>query len=455
MKKETIEKSKKDAEKDFNYLINETGEYRDTWRIFRIMAEFIEGYQFLSSLDKEVTILGSARLAEDHKYAKKATDLGFLLAKKGYTTITGGGPGIMQAANKGAFEAGGQSIGLNIQLPFEQRINPYVTKSTAFYYFFTRKVMLTSPAHALVFFPGGFGTMDEFFEVVDHIELGKMCGVPVILFGSDFWKPLVEFLKKDCCKVGSIHVEKVSEWLIVDSEEEVLEVIENFDRSNYDKCELAPMNFHKNTKDIDWRIFRIMAELVEGFELLTGLVEGVTVLGTKSMEDGNPYYDAAYTLGRELGNHGYAVVTGGASGIAEAANKGAMEVGAESYGIGMEVFGKSRMNQYVTKSISFRYPFTRKLIVTAPSKAFVFFPGGLGTMHQFFEVLTLIQTGKMQQIPIILFDSSFWGDLDNYISETLAKNFKTISKKDCEYYTIVDDIGVAMDIIKKFRGKED
>jgi uncharacterized protein (TIGR00730 family) len=123
----------------------------------------VEGYQFLSGLKKEVTILGSARLPANNKYYKIAQELGNLLGKNGFTTITGGGPGIMEAANRGAFEAGGESVGLNIQLPFEQRINPYVKKSIAFYYFFSRKVMLTSPANAFVFFPGGFGTLDEFF----------------------------------------------------------------------------------------------------------------------------------------------------------------------------------------------------------------------------------------------------------------------------------------------------
>ena len=147
MREEQIKKAQQQAEKDFAYKMHTKGDYRDTWRIFRIMAEFVEGYQFLSDLEREVTILGSARLPEDNKYCKIATEFGGLLAKNGFTTLTGGGPGIMESTNKGAFEAGGESVGLNIQLPFEQRINPYVKKSIAFYYFFTRKVMLTSPAN--------------------------------------------------------------------------------------------------------------------------------------------------------------------------------------------------------------------------------------------------------------------------------------------------------------------
>src|SRR3989338_2150312 len=153
--------------------------YRDSWRIFRIITEMVEGYQFLSDLKNEVVILGSARIPPNDKYYKIAVELGRLLGKHGFATITGGGPGIMEAANKGAFEVGGESVGLNIQLPFEQRINPYVKKATAFYYFFTRKVMLTSPGNAFVFFPGGFGTLDEFFEVVDYMELGFMEKTPI------------------------------------------------------------------------------------------------------------------------------------------------------------------------------------------------------------------------------------------------------------------------------------
>ena len=141
--------------------------YRDSWRIFRIVTEIVEGYQFLSTLEREVIVLGSARLPPNNKYYKVALELGRLLGKNGFTTVTGGGPGIMEAANRGAFEVGGESAGLNIQLPMEQRVNPYVKKATSFYYFFTRKVMLTSPGNAFVFFPGGFGTLHEFFEVVD------------------------------------------------------------------------------------------------------------------------------------------------------------------------------------------------------------------------------------------------------------------------------------------------
>ncbi len=453
MKEETIKKVQEQIGKNFSYDINESGDFRDTWRIFRIMSEFVEGYEFLSSLNKEVTVFGSARFKQGEKYYDIAVQLGALLAKNGYTTITGGGPGIMEAANKGAFEAGGESLGLNIQLPFEQRINPYVKKSMAFYYFFTRKVMMTAPAHAYIFFPGGFGTMDEFFEVIDNMELGKLCRLPIVLVGKDYWQPILDFLLDTCCSVGSINGEQVKHWYLVDTAKEAMDVITewNHDEEAFKACELSSLGFHGNMHNMDWRIFRIMAELVEGFEFLTGLVEGVSVLGTYSIKSNSQYYDEAYQLGQALAVEKFVTVTGGSDGIAEAANKGAFEAGGESVGIGMEVHGRSKMNSYVNKSIIFKFPFTRKLIITAPSKAFVFFPGGFGTMHQLFELLTLIETKKIAKIPILLYDRKFWEPLDKFIKQIFDKKFETINDDDTLSYQIIDDVKTLVSTVKQFR----
>lgn len=449
MKKSTIEKILKEKTKDFTYALNETGEYRESWRIFRIMAEFVEGYQFLSKLEKEVAVFGSARLKEDNKYYQIARDIGKLLGENGFTTITGGGPGIMEAANRGAFEGGGPSVGLNIQLPFEQRINPYVKESAAFYYFFTRKVMLTSPANAFVYFPGGFGTMDEFFEVVDLMELGKMEYTPIILVGKDYWEPLVKFLENRSCDIKSVPDKDIKQWHIVETAQEAFDIIKETKDKDNKTCELDPSQFCE--AGLDWKVFRIMAELVEGFEFLTGLVEDVTVLGTKSLGADSKYYEQAYKLGGLLANNGFATVTGGGPGIMEAANKGAFEAGGDSIGINMKMGSRERINPYLKRTIGFTFPFTRKLILTAPSKGFIFFPGGFGTLHQLFEVLTLIQTKKMQKVPVILVDHEFWGPLHDFIKKIFVHGFETISDEDDELYQIVDDVKMAVELVKESR----
>ncbi len=199
------------------------------WRIFRIMAEFVEGFEFLSNLNKEVTFFGSARVQPQHPYYKSARQLASLLAKDGFTVITGGGPGIMEAGNRGAFEAGGQSVGLDIALPMEQRRNPYVNQSKAFHYFFTRKVMLSASAQAYVFFPGGFGTFDEMFEVITLIQTGKMSDqVPVILVGKDYWTGLLDWIK--AVMMEKHHFIEPPEFDIihlVDSADEAFRIIKN------------------------------------------------------------------------------------------------------------------------------------------------------------------------------------------------------------------------------------
>lgn len=419
-------------------------DYRESWRIFKIMSEFVEGFQFLGELKNEVTILGSARLAPNNKYYKIAQDLGHILGKNGLTTITGGGPGIMEAANRGAYDAGGESVGLNIQLPFEQRINPYVKKSAAFYYFFTRKVMLTSPANASVFFPGGFGTLDEFFEVVDLMEQGYMPESPVILVGSEFWKPILNFLKSRSGELaGAISGSEIDKWHLVDSAEEAFKHIKGAqDRPNYYSPQV------KDDGEAEWRIFRIMAELVDGFEFLTQLKNSVTILGTKSIMPGSRYYEAAYELGREFAKLGYAVVTGGGPGIMEAANKGAFETGGESVGINMRVKGSERRNKYLTRNIGFTFPFVRKLIITAPSRGFAFFPGGFGTLHQLFELLTLVETGKIEHMPICLYNKEFWQPLVDFINMMYA-DFKTISIGDRELCHIVDSVSDVINCAKE------
>lgn len=422
--------------------------FRDTWRIFKIMAEFVEGYQFLSKLRGEVTFFGSARTKQGTKYYEAARKLAYLLGKEKHTIITGGGPGIMEAANRGAFEAGADSVGLNIQLPMEQVLNKYVTKSRGFHYFFTRKVMLTAPSQAFVIFPGGFGTLDEFLEVIDYIELKKMEKVPVVLFGHEYWDPFIKFLEDFAySKIGAIDRDLFSLFKVTDSIEEAYEIIKPTKERLY-FGDLSPGQFAAG-EAANWRIFRIMAEMVEGFEFVAELVNDVTILGTKSIKVGTKYYNMAYDLSKILGKEKYPIITGGGPGIMEAANKGAYETGVPSVSLSIRFDHQVRMNPYVTKSLNFFFPFVRKLIVTAPSLAFVIFPGGLGTMHQAFELLTLVQTKKTGKMPLIFIDSEYWGALDRFIRDSLDKRFKTISSEDVGCYQIADSVEEAYKIIKK------
>lgn len=168
-----------------------------SWRVFRIMSEYVDGFEFLSKLEHTVTFFGSARLHEENEYYQKARELGFMLAKKGFTIVTGGGPGIMEAGNRGATEADGKSVGLNIELPLEQEFNPYVKQGIGFHYFMSRKFMLDYSALAYVFFPGGFGTLDELFTISTLIQTGKADrDVPVVLIGKDYWTPLLDWMKQ-------------------------------------------------------------------------------------------------------------------------------------------------------------------------------------------------------------------------------------------------------------------
>ncbi len=190
------------------------------------MAEFVDGFQFLADFKKTVTFFGSARFDEKNKWYAEARKLASLLAQENIGVISGGGPGIMEAANRGAAEAGGDSIGLNIKLPYEQRINPWVKKAIAFHYFFVRKVMLSYSAQAYAFFPGGFGTLDEVFEIITLIQTKKVSGtIPVILVGKEFWQPICEWIDEALYqKFATIDKEDMSLYRLVDTAEEALAV---------------------------------------------------------------------------------------------------------------------------------------------------------------------------------------------------------------------------------------
>lgn len=197
------------------------------WRIFRILAEFVDGFQFLADFEKTVTIFGSARPKEDDHWYQEARKFAKMVAKAGFAVISGGGPGIMEAANRGATEGGGESIGLNIQLPYEQRINPYVKKAIGFHYFFTRKVMLSYSAQVYVYFPGGFGTLDEMSEILTLIQTHKIHEkIPVILVGKEFWGSFESWLKGMVLrKYQAIDPDDLKLFTIVDTAEEAFEIV--------------------------------------------------------------------------------------------------------------------------------------------------------------------------------------------------------------------------------------
>mgnify|MGYP001614122618 FL=1 len=201
---------------------------QDPWRIFRIMSEFVEGFEELAKIGPAVTVFGSARTKTSDKYYKLAEEAAFLLAKDGYAIITGAGPGIMEAANKGAKKAGSTSIGLNIQVPVAQKPNRFITKLIEFRYFFCRKVMFLKYANASVIFPGGFGTMDEFFETITLIQTQRMERFPVVLVGSEYWKGLVDWVKKSMVSTNRVSEEDLDIFSIVDEPADVVRSIKKF-----------------------------------------------------------------------------------------------------------------------------------------------------------------------------------------------------------------------------------
>ena len=200
----------------------------DPWRIFRIMSEFVEGFEDLSKVGPAITFFGSARTKPRDRYYKLAEKAAGLLARHDYAIITGAGPGVMEAANKGAKKAGGASIGLNIEVPIIQKPNRFITELIDFRYFFCRKVMFVKYAKAFVIFPGGFGTMDEFFESITLIQTKRIKKFPVVLVGKEYWSGLVDWMKKSMVRKDRIDREDMEIFTIVDTASEVLEVIENF-----------------------------------------------------------------------------------------------------------------------------------------------------------------------------------------------------------------------------------
>lgn len=203
--------------------------HTDTWRVFRIMGEFVQGFEDLAHITRGVAVFGSARTPANDPMYEAARETASLLAKAGCPIITGGGPGIMEAANRGAFEAGGISVGCNIELPHEQKSNEYLTLSLKFKYFFVRKMMFVKYSNAFVIFPGGFGTLDELFEALTLIQTRKIHNFPVILFGSVYWREMLDWLQGPMLNEGKIVEEDFRRLHITDDPQEVVKIIKAYE----------------------------------------------------------------------------------------------------------------------------------------------------------------------------------------------------------------------------------
>jgi len=201
---------------------------QESWRIFRIMAEFVDAIETLSGINHAISIFGSARVKPGEPYYEKTVVLARRLAQEGFSVITGGGPGIMEAANKGAAEGGGKSVGMNIRLPFEQKPNPYTNVHIDYKYFFIRKVMFVKYAMAYIILPGGFGTLDELFEALTLIQTKRIKSFPVILMGSEYWKGLIDWMKDTMMRDLMIEKDDLDYFQVIDDPEEVVRHIKKF-----------------------------------------------------------------------------------------------------------------------------------------------------------------------------------------------------------------------------------
>ena len=204
---------------------------RESWKIFQIMAGFVDGFEHLASIKPSVSIFGSARTEPEHPYYQKAEEIARLLSNAGFSIVSGGGPGIMEAANKGAYQGKSKSIGLNIQLPHEQKANPYQEISLNFRHFFSRKVMFVKYAAAYVVLPGGFGTLDEFAEILTLIQTGKSRRIPIVLVESEFWSGLLAWFKQTLVTEGTISAEDLDLIQVIDEPPLVVDAIFNYYRS--------------------------------------------------------------------------------------------------------------------------------------------------------------------------------------------------------------------------------
>lgn len=238
---------------DFEHLLDELrAQAGDVWRILRILAELIQGFDKLQHIGPAITFFGSHLVKEDDKYYRLAEETAYLLGLNGFTIITGGGPGIMEAANKGALRAGTKSVGLNIKLPFQEKPNPYQNISITFKYFFIRKLMLLRYAIGYVIFPGGYGTLDELFEAANLITTGKIPPLPIILVGSEHWQPMLDYLRNNLVNKGLLKKNDLDIFSLADTPEEVYDLIRDSLATKLEFLEKAKVMHDVKEAIVEW-----------------------------------------------------------------------------------------------------------------------------------------------------------------------------------------------------------
>ncbi len=354
-----------------------------------------------------VTVFGSARLKPLDNDYELAAATGYDLGKHGYGTITGGGPGIMQAANEGALAAKAQSIGIQPSFLRAQETGINNNKKIQHYVksMYSRKILFSANSSAIIAFPGGFGTLDELFENLTLIQIGKMKGVQVILMGSEkYWKSLTKWLENQSVGRGFINAQEYGLIKYAQNPKEALKIIrqKTFKPVRHDPGKLAEMFAH------DLRICH---------EYIGMLSQNSASIFGSARITGGEFYKSAKKVAKRLSNMGYAIYSGGGSGIMEAVADGVLEAGKKSYGL-IPVFFMAKENPDLTKTIHVPMNMmTSRKLVLGSSNALVFYPGGYGTLDELFEYTVRIQIGDLERVPVITVHKQFWEPLNHWIQK--------------------------------------
>ncbi|MBU1906366.1 MAG: LOG family protein, partial [Candidatus Omnitrophica bacterium] len=402
----------------------------------RELRQFIE---LLKAIGPAVSIFGSARIKPGHPVYETTMDLAYNLSQKDYAIVTGGGPGVMEAANKGV-PAGKISVGLRIELSYEKGANPFVNVPLAFKYFFARKMAFVNSSQGFICMQGGFGTLDELFEVLNLKSRGYTGKFPIILFGKEFYSGLFDFLR-EAESLGYLNRPIKDLLYILDSKEEAL---------SYFRRKSKASRYQIREKDIKLAL----KELYNSLTILNDLGPGITILGSHAIPEGSTDYENVRNLGLGLAKMDIPVFYRGYPGTSEAVWKGFQD-------------GRKMKNRISAKAISmwvkdykdykptgdirlgFTYPFEPKIASIRHSWGYAVFPGGLATLDELFDVICLIQTRKIKPFPVVLINRKFWAPLEHWIKYKLLSE-KVISKENLKLFQIVDTHQEALRIFEDY-----